>query len=103
MNSFNHYAYGAVFDWIFGVAAGVKPVAEQPGYRHFRLEPHPDKCLGWLDASLESVSGKLRVHWYYKGDKVYYEFTVPQGSTASLRLPGGYTRTLTGGSWHFTG
>ena len=101
MNSFNHYAYGAVFDWIFGVAAGIKPVAEKPGYQHFLLTPHPDKCLGWVDTSLDSVSGKLSSKWYYREDKVYYEFTVPQGATADLRLPSGYSRTLTAGTWHF--
>ena len=101
MNSFNHYAYGAVFDWIFGVAAGIQPVAEKPGYKHFLLNPHPDKCLGWLDTSLDSVSGKLSARWYYKADKVYYEFTVPQGATADLLLPSGFTQRLTGGTWHF--
>ena len=46
-------------------------------------------------------NGFIRSYWYYKGDTVYYEFTVPQGVTANLRLPSGYTETLTGGTHHF--
>ena len=101
MNSFNHYAYGAVFDWIFGVSAGIKPTAEAPGYRRFLLEPHPDKCLGSLDTAIDSVSGRIHVRWYYKENRVYYEFTVPEGAEAHLRLPSGYTQLLTEGTYHF--
>ena len=101
MNSFNHYAYGCVFDWIFGVASGIKPMASAPGYKEITLEPHPNKCLGFADNSIESRNGFIRSHWYYKGDTVYYEFEIPEGVTAHLRLPSGYTETLTGGNYHF--
>ena len=99
MNSFNHYAYGAVYDWIFGVAAGIKPSA--PGYQKISLCPHPDQRLGFLNVSLRTRSGMLRTGWYYKGDMVYYEFEVPAGAVAHLRLPSGCTAELTGGCWHF--
>lgn len=99
MNSFNHYAYGAVFDWIFGVATGIKPAA--PGYAEVSLSPHPDRRLGFADASIETRRGLVRVHWYYKDDAVYYEFEIPQGVTAHVRLPSGRTETLSGGSWCF--
>lgn len=99
MNSFNHYAYGAVYDWIFGVAAGIKPSA--PGYQKISLCPHPDQRLGFLNVSLRTRSGMLRTCWYYKGDMVYYEFEVPAGAVAHLRLPSGCTTELTGGCWHF--
>ncbi len=101
MNSFNHYAYGAVYDWIFGVACGIKTVDEAPAYKEVRIAPHPDKCLGFADASIDSRNGTIRVHWYYKGDTVYYEITVPEGVTAYLTLPSGYTETLSGGTYHF--
>ena len=101
MNSFNHYAYGAVYDWIFGVACGIKTVDEAPAYKEVRIAPHPDKCLGFADASIDSRNGTVRVYWYYKGDTVYYEITVPAGVTAHLTLPSGYTETLGGGIYHF--
>lgn len=102
MNSFNHYAYGAVYDWIFGVAAGIKPVENAPGYKEITVSPHPHKDLGFCDASIESRSGFIRSYWYYKNDTVYYEFEIPEGVTAYLTLPSGYRETLNGGKYIFT-
>ena len=99
MNSFNHYAYGAVYDWIFGVAVGIKPTL--PAYREVAIEPHPERCLGYADASIETAYGRIRSHWYYKTDGVYYEFDIPEGVTARVTLPSGHTEILTGGSYHF--
>lgn len=102
MNSFNHYAYGAVFDWIFGVVAGIKPLDNAPGYKEIILAPQPDKCLGFAETSIESRNGKITSCWYYKDDSVCYEFDIPEGVIAHLTLPSGYTKTLTGGKYQFT-
>ena len=102
MNSFNHYAYGAVFDWIFGVAVGIKPSEDDVAYKTVTIEPHPNKQLGFADASINTRNGKIRVYWYYKGDDVYYEIEIPNGVTARLTLTSGATKTLTGGSYLFT-
>lgn len=99
MNSFNHYAYGAVYDWIFGKAVGIVPT--KPGYREIRFAPHPDRRLGFAEASIESRHGFVRLHWYYKGDTVYYEIEVPQSSVAEVTLPSGYHEFLAGGIYHF--
>ena len=101
MNSFNHYAYGAVYDWIFGVSAGIKPTEEAPAYKKVKIAPHPCKELGFIDASIESRNGFIRSAWYYKGDVVYYEVEIPAGVTADLTLPSGKTYTLTAGIHHF--
>ena len=101
MNSFNHYAYGAVYDWIFGVSSGIKTVEDAPAYKKIAIAPHPDKRLGYADAQIESRQGKVRSYWYYKGDKVYYEFEVPAGATAEITLPSGYTTTVGEGIHHF--
>lgn len=101
MNSFNHYAYGAVYDWIFGVAVGIKPCEDAVAYKNITIEPHPNKNLGFADASIETRNGKVRAHWYYKGDRVYYEFEIPEGVTAKITLPSGATKTVTGGAYHF--
>ena len=101
MNSFNHYAYGAVFDWIFGKALGISTVDECPAYREITLTPHPDPRLGFAETSIDSRNGRIRAHWYYKEDTVYYEFEIPADVTAHLTLPSGYTETLTGGTYHF--
>ena len=99
MNSFNHYAYGAVFDWIFGVSSGIKPSA--PGYKEVTVAPHPDKRLGFADASIDTRNGTVRSYWYYKGDVVYYELEIPAGVTARVTLPSGKEYTLAGGSYRF--
>ncbi len=101
MNSFNHYAYGAVLDWIWGVSLGVSPMEAHPAYEEFTLAPHPDPVLGFAKGSLATRHGEILVHWYYKEDKVYYEFTVPQGTRAHLTLPNGRTELLSGGSYQF--
>lgn len=101
MNSFNHYAYGSVFDWIFGVACGIKTDPNAPGYRHINIAPHPDRCLGFADTSIDTAYGTVRVHWYYKGDRVAYEIEIPQGTTATLTLPNRPPVELQAGSWMF--
>ncbi len=99
MNSFNHYAYGAVFDWIFGKAIGITPL--EPAYREVSIVPHPDSRLGFAESTLQTRNGLIRVHWYYKEDTVYYECDIPDGMTAHLVLPSGYSETLTSGSYYF--
>ncbi len=101
MNSFNHYAYGAVYDWIFGVSSGIKPCEDEPAYKKVAIAPNPDKRLGYADASIDSRNGRIRSYWYYKGDKVYYEFDIPAGVTAEITLPSGYKTTVEEGTYHF--
>jgi alpha-L-rhamnosidase len=101
MNSFNHYAYGAVFDWIFGVAVGIKPDESDVAYRRINIEPHPSRALGYADGSIKTELGRVRVHWYYKGERVYYEIEIPKGATARVKLPDGTARELCGGVYHF--
>lgn len=101
MNSFNHYAYGAVFDWIFGVACGIKPSADAPGYEKILIAPHPDRSLGFADASIDTKHGVVRVYWYYKEDRVAYEIEIPAGSTAVLTLPNHAPQVLPAGSYLF--
>ena len=100
MNSFNHYAYGTVYDWIFGIAVGIKPTA--PAYEEVSIAPHPSKCLGYADASIETAFGKIRCHWYYKDEDVYYEIDIPEGVTAKVTLPSGYCETLKAGNYLFS-
>ena len=99
MNSFNHYAYGAVFDWIFGVSSGIQP--KEAGYKEISIAPVPDKRLGFADASIQTAFGLVRSHWYYKGETVYYEFEIPQGVKAKVKLPSGKEQTLESGNYMF--
>ena len=88
MNSFNHYAYGCVGAWLWERAAGIMADASEPGYRHFYLNPLPDKRLGHLEAEFKSPAGTIRSAWKYEGDLWNWTFTVPEGTTAFVTLPG---------------
>jgi len=99
MNSFNHYAYGAVGDWLYRVCAGVR--AEAPGYERVTLAPVPDRRLVRADCSVSTLRGTLESHWRYTAEGILYSFTVPEGITALIRLPEGYTRQVTGGTYRF--
>lgn len=77
MNSFNHYAYGAVADWVYGVAAGIKPVEEAPGYKKVLIAPNPDARLDWLKASYESDYGVIHTEWKKIENMWRYEITTP--------------------------
>jgi len=78
MNSFNHYAYGAVLDWVYEVAAGIKTRSDYPGFEKLTIAPEPDKRLGHLDVSINTKHGLLRSYWQYQSDgSVRYEITTP--------------------------
>lgn len=88
MNSFNHYAYGCVCEWIWETAAGIQSDPAQPGFRHIIMKPVPDRGLGFLKAEYKSASGLIRSEWKYAGDTWTWKFTIPQGTTATVTLPG---------------
>ncbi len=77
MNSFNHYAYGSVADWIYEKAAGILPMEETPGFAKVRIAPHPDARMGWLAASIETRHGKVSSKWTCGEDRVRYEIITP--------------------------
>ena len=88
MNSFNHYAYGCVCQWIWETAAGISADLQQPGFKHIIMKPVPDKRLGFLDASYNSAAGLIKSSWKYEGDTWVWNFTIPDGASASVTLPG---------------
>lgn len=88
MNSFNHYAYGVVCEWIWKSVAGIAADTANPGFKNIIMRPVPDKRLGFVDAVYDSASGQIKSSWKYEGDKWIWEFTVPEGCTASVILPG---------------
>ena len=88
MNSFNHYAYGCVCEWIWETAAGIAADPRQPGFKHIIMKPVPDKRLGHLTAEYKSAAGLIKSSWKYQGSKWTWTFTVPSGATATVTLPG---------------
>ncbi|THF73692.1 alpha-L-rhamnosidase [Cohnella fermenti] len=89
MNSYNHYAYGAVGDWLFGSVAGIDADENEPGYRRIKLQPLPGGSLRHAEAKLESPYGEIRSAWKRTADGgIAYEFTVPANAEADVLLAG---------------
>ena len=100
MNSFNHYAYGAVCEWIWETVAGIAADPAQPGFKHIIMSPIPDKRLGHVEASYQSTAGLIKSAWKYEGDTWTWEFTIPKGATATVTLPGETTSKTYGSGKH---
>ncbi len=86
MNSFNHYAYGAVGQWLYSTVAGLNIDPSQPGYKHSIIRPCPTKLLNFARASLQTMYGLLFSSWELKGEEVIYKFRIPSNTTATIYL-----------------
>ena len=87
MNSFNHYAYGAIGEWLYRHVAGLDMDAEIPGYKHILLAPHPGGGLTHASVEFTSLYGKIKSGWKLEGNDFIYEVTVPANTTATVTLP----------------
>jgi len=89
MNSFNHYAYGCVGEWLCRCCAGLDVDASRPGYEHILLRPHPDPSgrMTWAKATLDSIRGLIASGWRRDGDTLTVEATIPANTTATVTLP----------------
>lgn len=90
MNSFNHYAYGAVGAWMYQTVAGLNLDASEPGYRHIIFRPRPGGSITWAEAALETVFGKVSIHWKLQDDALAVTLEIPQGTHAILQPPPDY-------------
>jgi alpha-L-rhamnosidase len=88
MNSYNHYAYGAVGDWLYGTVAGIETDEKNPGFTHIRFCPKPTERLSFAKASLKTKYGVIRSEWQRENGKTTYTFVVPRGLTATAELDG---------------
>jgi alpha-L-rhamnosidase len=89
MVSFNHYAYGAVADWLHATVAGLRPDPDDPGYHHVLVEPWPGGGLTSASASLRTRYGDTAVAWRLEGDGVLrVDVELPPNTSATVTLPG---------------
>jgi alpha-L-rhamnosidase len=104
MISFNHYAYGAVVDWIYRNIGGIAPTA--PGYENVSIAPHPHPLITSSKAALQTGYGHLAVDWHLvDGDidgPLDISLEIPFGITATLDGPFGDGRSLTHGQHRLT-
>ena len=85
MNSFNHYAYGAIGDWMYRVSAGIETMGA--GYKHLILQPHPTKRLTYSKATFESSYGTVASGWERSGSRILISVKIPANSVATVILP----------------
>jgi len=94
MNSFNHYAFGAVGDWMYRYLAGLEPI--EPGYRRVRFQPRPGAGFTAASATHESLYGVHACSWQLEGGRLAIDVQVPGNTTATLVLPTGSVEVAPG-------
>lgn len=101
MNSLNHYAYGAIAEWMYRFIGGINPVPEMPGFKKALLRPMPDARLTWAEACYQSPMGEYRCRWEWirdgKGHGLDCQLTIPFDAQAEFVLPEGYECTFLNG------
>jgi len=100
MTSFNHYALGAVADWLHKTVGGISALAA--GYSRVRIAPVPGEGIDWAKTSLETPHGTVRVEWKHDDGVFRLEASVPGGVEADVVLPGGGQRTVGAGTHSFS-
>ncbi|HOW66992.1 MAG TPA: family 78 glycoside hydrolase catalytic domain [Candidatus Paceibacterota bacterium] len=100
MNSFNHWAFGAVGEWMWRQIAGLNPDENQPGWQHFFIAPRPGGGVTWAKAEYQSIRGRIASEWHLNDHTFTLQLLVPANTTATLSLPAapGSMITESGGS-----
>jgi len=97
MNSFNHYAYGAIGDWLYRWVAGIEIDPAQPGYKHILFQPHPGGGLTHARAELNSLYGTVACGWEISQGRMHLSLSVPPNTTALATLPRAVLAAVTEG------
>lgn len=87
MNSFNHYAFGSVGEWLYRFVAGIDVSAGRPGFAHVLLRPTPGRELTFAAARYRSVRGTIESRWELSGGELRYHAVLPPNTTGTLLLP----------------
>lgn len=98
MTSFNHYAFGAVADWIHATIGGLAPA--EPGWKVVGVEPIPGGSITHADACFISPYGEIKSSWWVDSAGFHLHLSVPPNSRASVKLPGASQRVDVGSGFH---
>lgn len=99
MNSYNHYAFGSVMEWVYRRVAGIDTDATGPGYHHLTIHPHFDPALPQLHTEYDSVYGTIVSDWRENGHR--YTITIPANTTATVMLPKNRTEKIGSGTYSY--
>lgn len=99
MNSFNHYSFGAVLAWMYNYSLGIQRDPENPGFKHFILNPTPDPdgVMTWAKGHYDATYGRIASQWSQEGTIFRYKATVPPNTSATLYLPATSLKNVTEG------
>lgn len=100
MNSFNHYAYGAVADWLYAVAGGIRPDESHPGFARAVIAPTPSARIQGFEAEYRTARGTIVSKWTNEGGTVRYDIQTPVPATVVI---GGKRHDVSAGSYLFYG
>jgi len=100
MNSYNHYAYGAIGDWMYRTIAGINSVAADPGYKTIVIAPKPGGKLTKASAELETMYGTVKSAWVLENNILKLEVTIPANTKAKIVLPSS-SHEIGSGTYHF--
>lgn len=87
MNSFNHYAYGAIGDWMYRSIAGIDTYEDGPGYQHTMIKPHIGGKLSFANADLQTRYGRVSSHWKISGNTTGLNVAIPANTRATIYIP----------------
>lgn len=85
MNSFAHYSFGAVYQWMVENIGGIRSAA--PAYEHIVIAPQLDDKLTFADVTYRSVRGPIESHWKKQGGGLTLNVTIPANTVATVSLP----------------
>ena len=95
MNSFNHYSLGSVGEWFYNYAAGIRYDETQPGYKHIIIDPSQGGGFDYINASFDSVYGKIVSNWRYTDNSTLaMDVTIPANTTATVSIPAADAATV---------
>jgi alpha-L-rhamnosidase len=103
MNSFNHYAYGAIGEWMYRVVAGIRIDEARPGYKHILIQPRPGGDLTYARAAVETMYGKVSAGWEIVDGRIKLQVEIPPNTTATVKMPNGKLEEVGSGRWEFVG
>ncbi len=87
MNSFNHWAFGAVGEWMWRYIAGLNPDDAQPGWKHFTVAPYPGGGVTWAKGEYQSIRGRIVCDWKIEGARLTLHVIVPPNTSATVHVP----------------
>jgi alpha-L-rhamnosidase len=95
MNSYNHYSYGAIGDWMYRVMAGLDTYEDGVGYKHSRIKPHMGGGFTNVSANLKTYYGKLSSSWKAEAGKILMDIEIPVNTTADIYIPAASADAIT--------